>query len=330
VASRAQLLDQLADAGVTLTLVDVGASLEPFAPFQPLLGAATYVGFDPDRRELHTSSSADGRGRRIVVEQAVVADDGAGEATFFLTANPTCSSTLRPLDREVGEYLHAYRFEVVGEATVGATTLAKALAGAGIDRVDWLKLDTQGTDLRLLTGLDEGLFATLMAVDAEPGLDAFYEGEDTFGELHRALVARGFWLADLDLIRAVRLRRRTYDDLLGARTKLGRRVAEFALKPSPTAAGPRYLRTLASLEAAGAGRDDYLRLWACAFFSGNHPYALDVVAACRDRHGAAAPVPTLVEATVRANRADVRRAAPRRLVEKASLRNLRRFFTKPY
>ena len=47
----------------------------------------------------------------------------------------------------------------------------------------------------------------------------------TFGELHRALVARGFWLADLELIRAVRLRRATYDNLLGARTRLGRRVA---------------------------------------------------------------------------------------------------------
>jgi hypothetical protein len=325
---RPQLLALLADAGVGLTLVDVGASLEPFAPFQPLLGAVTYVGFDPDRRELHTSSS--GGGRRIIVEQAVVADADAGEATFFLTANPTCSSTLRPLAGEVGEYLHAYRFEVVGEATVPATTLAKALAGAGIDRVDWLKLDTQGTDLRLVASLDDGLAATLMAVDAEPGLDPSYDGEDTFGELHRALVARGFWLSDLELTRAVRLRRATYDDLLGARTKLGRRLAEFALKTSPTAAGPRYLRTLASLEATGAGRDEHLRLWACAFFSGNRPYALDVIATCRDRHGAAAPIPELVEATVRANRADVRRAAPRRLVEKASWRNLRRFATKPY
>lgn len=329
-ADRARLLAQLAEAGITLTLVDVGASLEPFAPFQPLLGAATYVGFDPDRRELHTSPASSGTGRRVVIDQAVVADPGADEATFFLTANPTCSSTLRPRPEAVDDYLHAYRFEVVGEAKVPATTLGKALAGAGIDRIDWLKLDTQGTDLRLLGSLDGGLAGTLMAVDAEPGLDPYYEGEDTFGELHGALVERGFWLADLDLIRAVRLRRSTYDDLLGARTRLGRRLAEFALKTSPTAAGPRYLRTLASLQAAGAGRDDHLRLWACAFFSGNHPYALDVIAACRDRHGAAAPVPALMEATVRANRADIRRATPGRLVEKASWRNLRRFVTKPY
>jgi FkbM family methyltransferase len=322
--SRLRALDLLADAGVSLTLVDVGASLAPFAPFRPLLDVATYVGFDPDRRELHTLSG----GRRIVVERAVVADPDAGEATFFLTRNPTCSSTLRPLAGEVAAYLHAYRFEVVGEEVVPATTLAKALAGVGLDRVDWIKLDTQGTDLRLLAGLDGGLFSTLMAVDAEPGFDPFYAGEDTFGDLHRHLVDRGFWLADLALVTGVRLRPGTYDALLGARTRLGRRLHEFALKTSPTAGGPRYLRTLASL--AGAGRDDHLRLWACAFASGNHPYALDVIAETRSRFGADPPVPALVDATVRANRAGVRRAAPRRLLEKASWANLRRFAGKDY
>ena len=126
-----------------------------------------------------------------------------------------------------------------------------------------------------------------MAVDAEPGLDPYYETEDTFGDLHRAMTERGFWLADLDLTRAVRLRRETFDADLGARTKFGRMRYEFALKTSPIAVGPRYLRTLASLDKAGAGRDDYLRLWACATFSGNDPYALDVHRRVpRARHGA--------------------------------------------
>ena len=323
--SRPRALDLLADAGVSLTLVDVGASLAPFAPFRPLLDVATYVGFDPDRRELHTSSG----GRRIVVERAVVADPDAGEATFFLTRNPTCSSTLRPLAGEAAAYLHAYRFEVVGEEVVPATTLAKALAGVGLDRVDWIKLDTQGTDLRLVESVSESLFATLMAVDAEPGLDEHYETEDTFGELHRAMTERGFWLADIDLTRAVRLRRATFDEALGARSKFGRMRYEFTLKTSPTAVGPRYLRTLASLDKAGAARDDYLRLWACAAYSGNNPYALDVIAECRDRHGADDLTTRLFDLSVRRNRRDARRRSWR-LVEKLNVRNLKRFVTKSY
>jgi hypothetical protein len=320
-------LDALARAGVSLTLVDIGASLEPFPPFRPLLGHATYVGFDPDSRELHTEASE--AGRRIVVDKAVVAEAGRATARFFLTRNPTASSTLRPLADEVAPYLHAYRYDVVDEAEVPATTLGGALASVGLDRADWVKLDTQGTDLRLLDSLDEPLFATLMAVDAEPGFDPHYETEDTFGDLHRALVDRGFWMSDLALTRAVRLRRATFDAALGARTKLGRMGYEFALKSSPTAAGPRYLRTLASLDKAGAGRKTYLRLWACAFFSGNHPYALDVAVECRDRHGDDPTVAALVDIAVRRNRADARRGSWR-LVEKVNVRNLRRFVSKSY
>ena len=320
-------LDDLAAAGISLTLVDVGASLEPFRAFRPLLGRATYVGFDPDRRELHTEDSE--AGRVVVVDKAVVAEPGRSSARFFLTRNPTASSTLRPDADELAPYLHAYRYEIVGEAEVAATTLGEALASAGVDRADWLKLDTQGTDLRLIGSLDERLLASLMAVDAEPGIDPHYETEDTFGDLHVAMVDRGFWLADLDLTRAVRLRHDTFTSALGARTKFGRMRYEFALKSSPIALGPRYLRTLASLDKAGAGRDDYLRLWACAAFSGNNPYALDVITECRGRHGADELVDGLLALSVRRNRADARRGSWR-LAEKVSVRNLKRFATKPY
>jgi FkbM family methyltransferase len=320
-------LEILQRAGVGLTLVDVGASLEPFPPFRPLLGHATYVGFDPDLREMHTETSA--AGRRVIVDKAVVAEAGRSTATFYLTRNPTASSTLPPLADEVAPYLHAYRYEVVDRAEVPATTLAGALAAAGLERADWIKLDTQGTDLRLLDGLDEGLLSSLMAVDAEPGFDQHYETEDTFGELHRWMVEHGFWMSDIELTRAVRMRRTTFDEVLGARSKFGRMRYEFTLKTSPTAAGPRYLRTLASLDKAGAPRDDYLRLWACAFFSGNHPYALDVVVECRDRHGEDADTAVLLDLTLRRNRADARRGVWR-LAEKVNVRNLRRFVTKPY
>lgn len=326
-SSTGKALTVLAEAGVSLTLVDVGASLEPFPPFRPLLGHATYVGFDPDLREMHTEASESGR--RIVIDKALVAEPDRTTARFHLTNNPTASSTLRPLDEAAAPYLHAYRYEVVDEAEVEATTLGAALASASLDRADWIKLDTQGTDLRLLESLDEPLLATVMAVDAEPGFDPYYETEDVFGDLHRWMVGRGFWMSDIELTRAVRLRRETFDRHIGARSKVGRMRYEFTLKSSPIAAGPRYLRTLASLDKAGAGRDDYLRLWACAFFSGNHPYALDVVAECRERHGDDPATAALLALTVRRNRADARRDVWR-LAEKVKVRNVKRLFTKHY
>src|SRR5688500_17090540 len=116
-------IELLAGSGVRLMLVDVGASLEPFPAFQPLLGHATYVGFDPDLREVHDSgASGDGPGRRVMVDKAVVADAGTGTVRFFLTHNPTCSSTLPPDTGELAHWLHAHRFAVVDTAEVAATT----------------------------------------------------------------------------------------------------------------------------------------------------------------------------------------------------------------
>jgi hypothetical protein len=313
--------------GISFTLVDVGASLEPFPAFRPLLGHATYVGFDPDLREMQTEAHA--AGRRVVIDKALVAKRGQSKAHFFLTRNPTCSSTLRPLSAAVAPYLHAYRFEVVGEVEVAATTVGEALAAASLDRIDWLKLDSQGTDLRLFESLDDSLVASLMVLDAEPGFEPYYAGEDVFGDLHRTMVRGGFWMSDLTCERAVRLRRSTFEEELRGSAARQRTALEFTLKTSPIAAAPRYLRTLASLDERGAGRDDYLRLWACAHVSGNHPYALDVIVECRERHGADAGIGDLVALSVRCNKRDAWRHSYR-LAGKLNARNVKRLVSKTY
>ena len=322
-------LDALADAGISLTLVDIGASLEPFRAFRPLLGRATYVGFDPDLREMHTEASESGR--RVIVEQ------GGGRRGRPRPPPPSSSPATPPRRARCAPLPTRWRRTSTPTATrwwarprCRRPRLDEALAAAGIDRLDWLKLDTQGTDLRLLESLSEPLFATLMAVDAEPGFDQHYETEDTFGELHRAMVERGFWLADLDLTRAVRLRRDTFDDALGARSKLGRMRYEFTLKTSPTAVGPA-LPAHAGL--ARQGRRGPRRLPAPVGLRG--VLGQQPVRPRRHRRvprrGTAPTTLTarLLDLSVRRNRRDARRGSWR-LVEKVNVRNLKRFVTKSY
>ena len=79
----------------------------------------------------------------------------------------------------------------------------------------------------------------------------------------------------------------------------------------------------------GAKRDDFVRLWACATFSGNDPFALEVVTACQARYGADGLTDELLDLSIRRNRSTARRRAWR-LVEKVNVRNVRRFVTKPY
>ena len=321
-------VELLRGAGIDLVLVDIGASFQPFEPFQSLLPAATYVGFDPDRREIHERRGEDLH-RYIMVNKAVVPDRGMETVRFFLTKHPACSSTLRPNPDTLGHYFNARRFEVIDQVEAEAVTLDEALAALRLSHVDWLKLDTQGTDLRLIESIEPRVANRIMAVDAEPGFDRYYEGEDTFVDLHRRMAERGFWLADLDVMYAARLRPEVLHQEVRAGGKLGRAFAELSLKGSPTASMARYLRTLESLEAQAAGFEAYLRLWACAYFSGNHPYALQVLHGCAQRWPQANELSTLRAATVRRLMWSALRAGPR-LTRKLNWRNLRRLLTKAY
>jgi FkbM family methyltransferase len=326
--SRQKDLELLRAAGIELVLVDIGASFQAFEQFQPLLPAATYVGFDPDQREVYERRDTNFH-RYTIVNKAVVPKRGTKTVRFFLTKHPACSSTLPPNLDALGHYLMAHRFEVVDEVEADAVTLDEALAEVGLERVDWLKLDTQGTDLRLIESIEPRIAGEIMAVDAEPGFDRYYEGEDTFIDLHQGMTDRGFWLADLEVMCAVRLRPKVLSQEIGAGGKLGRDFAELTLKGSPTAAMARYLRTLESLENRAAGYEAYLRLWACAYFSANHPYALQVLHNCAQRWPQAKEVSRLRAATIRRLRRSALRATAR-LTGKLNLRNLRRLLTKSY
>ena len=78
---RERELNLLREARIELVLVDVGASIEPFELFRPLLPVAVYLGFDPDLREMHDKRDAEFH-RHIVINKAVVSTRGA-QSVFF-------------------------------------------------------------------------------------------------------------------------------------------------------------------------------------------------------------------------------------------------------
>lgn len=282
---------------IDLVLVDVGASIEVYPPFRPLIGAVTYVAFDPDSREYsHAFQETDGT---VFLDRAVTAAPDSETVRLFLTRNPTCSSTLRPNSLLTDKYLFAHRFEVVAEESVPAISLELMLEERGLERLSWLKLDTQGTDLRIVRSLSPSTMDRVMALDLEPGLESFYLGEDTFARTHDELRQRGFWLSDIRVVHAVRMSGSTLDRLYRPRTRLSRLLYEFGLKQSPVAVGPRYLRKVETLDEREAPESEYLQLWACAVASGNTPYALDVLCRCREIFGETPAFPELIKYTMR-------------------------------
>lgn len=251
-----------------MVFVDVGASGSPLPVWRQLAAWACFVGFDPDQRD-RPEENAFGFRRFLMIDKAVSVREGE-TATFQLTRSPYCSSMLEPNFDVLTHYSFTELFEVERTVTAPATTLEGAVRGAGIERIDWLKLDSQGLDWEIYDSLGTELRGSVMALDVEPGVDAFYKGENTFPDMHANLLEKGFWLADARFHRYPRVERSTRMDPLSPNVDYAR------LPGAPTAFEARYFRSLDSLDGRTCSARDLLVLWCMAMQAHQPGFALDV------------------------------------------------------
>ncbi len=314
-----EALDQfLRDGDLHPVLVDVGASGGPPGIWQTLAKHAVHVAFDPDLREMKQES--DGTWHRSTILNEVIAADASAEAVQFnLTRSPYCSSTLRPDAQLVGNFFGAERFEVLKQVSCKATTLDAVMDRLGLDRIDWLKLDTQGTDLRIYNSLSAAIKRNLLAIDLEPGLRGAYHDEDLFGDVHRDLRRDGFWLSNAKIQGFVRMRSGTLEGLRKAGEKITQEEIEKAVRKVPGWIEIRYLRSLESMAARSAGAGDYQLLWVFAMLDGNFGFALDVAAEYAAKFSADKQRPTMRSEPLRRIRASLQQQRKKEEWDRSSL-----------
>jgi len=255
--------------------MDIGASGETPKIWKPIARNSIYVGFDPDRRELH--DVAEGQyARSIIINEAVTSASDQNQVHFYLTQSPYCSSTLPPDTAALANYLFSDLFVVAGEVSVPASTLCTVIERLSLQGIDWFKTDSQGIDLRLFTSLPDDLRSRVLAVDIEPGLIDAYQGEDLFVDAHRELLCQGFWLSSMDVKGTVRMKRTTLQAMTSQWPELKDTHIYQSVRSSPGWCEARYLRTVESLTQRNAEMRDYALLWIFAMIERQWGYALDI------------------------------------------------------
>ncbi len=264
-------------------LVDVGASGADHPLWGALAAASHFIGFDPDTRDLNPDLGK-AFAKHDVVNKIVGGPKASSDTPFYLTALPACSSMLKPNTDTLQHYLFADLFKVEKELSFDAITLSGAMESLGINEIDWLKLDTQGCDWTVLQGLDQARFDSILCLEIEPGFAQFYEGEETFVELHAELTAAGFWLASLDVQAFPRVRGDVIEKAFGGRISAIDPVAGL-FGGSPTAAEALYFRTLDHLGTHAQTLQRYAIAWAFAVCIGKFGVALDLAFDAQARFG---------------------------------------------
>lgn len=143
-------LGLIAEAVGKWTIVDVGARGGISPVWEPMVPHAQFVGFDPDPQECARLE------REGMAFLPFALDSVPGKRTLHLTRSPWCHGFV-PIDQ------HAFRFpnwvnnEVVSEVEVETTTLDASVG----PRVDFVKIDTEGSELDVLRGGDQTMASCL-------------------------------------------------------------------------------------------------------------------------------------------------------------------------
>lgn len=113
-----------------------------------------------------------------------------GIQSLNLTRKPQCSSFLTPNMELLQRYPEKERWDIVGAVNVNVRDLDSFMLDA-----DFIKLDTQGSELEVLVGAANTLNETL-GLEIEVSFIEIYKGQPLFGDVCRYLADAGFELFD--------------------------------------------------------------------------------------------------------------------------------------
>jgi FkbM family methyltransferase len=186
VSATGELLGLLGESLAGLRFVDVGAygALEEEVFRAAVLADSRVVGFEADPVECERLNRAAAPNRRYLPH---FVGDG-GPATFRACRSPWTSSLLEPNAAFLSQYENLAELCAVTSRRQVSTV---RLADAGLEGIDFLKLDIQGATLAALQGAGDLLGGSLV-VHAEVEFVPIYQGQPLFADCEPYLRGRGF------------------------------------------------------------------------------------------------------------------------------------------
>lgn len=175
----------------TWSIVDVGARAGVAGFWAPMQPHATFVGFDPDAEECARLNRP---GMRFLPYALA---DKPGLRNFHLTRSIYCHG-FAAINADAWRFPNAVNNAVAQTVQLQAETLDRALEAHQVERVDFLKLDVEGTELDVLRGFSPCSMRVLGVLS-----ELWFGTKDvpSPGDLDNYLRRLGFRLFDIEVQR---------------------------------------------------------------------------------------------------------------------------------
>lgn len=183
---------------IKTTVLDAGGRYGLHPTWKPFKGELDYYLFEPDEKESsRLKEKYKHRSDEIKIYPSGLSENG-GEYTLNLFKNKAMSSTnvRNPISSLfLGERLQ--EVEIIDTIKFPTTSIDSFASSQNL-KVDFLKLDTEGTEFNILKGAEYQLGNHVIGIRVEVAFDFIFEGMPLFGTIHDFLLNHNFILLNLD------------------------------------------------------------------------------------------------------------------------------------
>jgi hypothetical protein len=222
-------------------LVDIGASGQIHKSWVSIARYSVCIAFDADERDFGFVTKESSRYKKLHIFNYVVSEKENAKTDFYLTRSPYCSSLLEPDIEALKVWAFADKFEVERKTELKSITLNRVLGELELDRIDWFKTDSQGTDLRLFKTLNQQVADRVLVAEFEPGIIDAYKGEDKFFDLLQYMDKKNFWISSIKIRGSQRIIPGDLRELSPSR--LFQQLIQFSHRASPCWAEITFMNT---------------------------------------------------------------------------------------
>jgi FkbM family methyltransferase len=179
--------------GPPFTVLDVGARGGVHPRWTRFLQNYAAVLFEPEPEEY-------ARLQGVLPENYMLLNtalsEAPGERTLYVTRSGGASSVYQPNMTLLRRFPHSDRYEVEKQTSLEADSLDNVLRKESVPSVDFIKIDTQGHELAILSGA-RSVLNTVLGLELEVEFLELYCGQPLFADVDAYARRHGFELFDL-------------------------------------------------------------------------------------------------------------------------------------
>jgi len=177
-----------------IVLVDIGASGGIERNWKPAKKYLQLVGFEPDEREF---SNLEKQGNENITYLNTAVYKEKTVLDYYLAKKQMTSSIFKPNLKFLNKFPESDRFETVKNVKLEADTLDNQLKINKMAEIDFIKVDTQGSELYILQGALETIENSVFGIEVEVEFSEMYISQPLFADVDVFMRNLGFQLFDI-------------------------------------------------------------------------------------------------------------------------------------